>query len=547
MKHKKGWPRADAISFIERTLQTRIPRGEPGLAVAVMQGGKTVWQHSVGLASVEFGVPIDVRTRFRLASISKQMAATVVLKLVDEGLIALDDQVRRFLPEASHLGSALLIRHLLNMSSGLHEVSELGFLARGDLSPMQLPTAEYRRLVLAQPDLAFEPGALYRYNNGNYILLEWICERVSGKQFHALLDEHLFVPLGMHDTQLPQRLDEVPVRMANGYQQPSPGKFDPVSPWRNTGAAGGVISTLQDMQRWQSYLHESYQRPEGVAERLMSWHRTPDGQLGHYGFGLMRGVYGDRAWVGHAGGLSGFSTDLIWFAGEDLAVLVLANRDDFKTMRLTRWIADQLLDGKSVLDSYMAPVGPTASSADKHSMVGTYVSPAARRVIAIEQGSDPRLLTCNQLLFQTEDESHGHVLIGDAPQRFVVGVDGGLREIRLWQTVTELRPTKLSKPTLKVQEEMVGLYCADWLDARWKLLVDTDRLLMATSSSWRHGERFELLQAAEDLFVMAVPGGTPLYGSVIEVERGDNRQVNAIVCHFDRTRDLRLVRQAEGG
>jgi len=102
---------------------------EPGVAVSVIRGGKIISQRYAGLASLESRIPIGPQTRFHIVSVSKTFAAAAVLVLAARGTLSLDDDIRRAIPELPEPArpgeSAVTIRHLLSMTSGLRDVLEI--------------------------------------------------------------------------------------------------------------------------------------------------------------------------------------------------------------------------------------------------------------------------------------------------------------------------------------------------------------------------------------------------------------------------------------
>jgi CubicO group peptidase (beta-lactamase class C family) len=517
----------------------------PGLAVAVSCGPRVIWSHCVGLASLEHGVPITPQTRFRIASISKQMAAALIVMLADDGVLGLDDPLHAHLPAFAAFDPPVLLRHLLTMTSGLHEVSHLGWLATGDLGSSRISQAEWRRLMLSQTTPGFAAGSRYLYNNANYLLLQWVAEEATGQTLAVLLRERLFEPLGMHDTLLPEVPTRVPDRLASGYRKAADLGFDTPSGWHNSGAAGGVLSSLDDMARWALNLRDNRLRPADLAQRLAEPFVHPNGARSHYGLGLATGVHAGRAWLGHAGGLAGFSTDQIVVPSHDLAVTVLANRDDIKTMRLSRRIADHLIDGHSLLDACFAdPPAPVADALKAR--CGVYVGAAARRVVEIAEG--PGLLTANGLLLgDGGGPVRSQVLIGDEPVTYEwLGADQ-VREVHASGAQAPLHRAPLVPPDVMLAAELAGRYGIDAIGARWVVErkgADADApLRLRIDSPWREADAFDLLQAAPDLLVMAPAGGKAQPSSVLEIERDGHGRVVALIGHFDRSRALRLARE----
>ncbi|MDP5190089.1 serine hydrolase [Rheinheimera baltica] len=154
----------------------------PGLAVAVVKDGELVYSKGVGLANLEYGIPITPDTVFEVASISKQFTAFSILLLADEGKLSIDDEVTKYLPELSDLGHKITLRHLLHHTSGLRQQGVLLELA-GWQSDDIATQAQALKLLSMQKDLNFTPGEMFEYSNSGYFLLAEIVSRVSGQSF----------------------------------------------------------------------------------------------------------------------------------------------------------------------------------------------------------------------------------------------------------------------------------------------------------------------------------------------------------------------------
>src|SRR5690554_3883192 len=171
--------------------------GGPGAAVLVARGDEVLFRGARGMASVELGVPLSADHVFRLASVTKQLAAAGVLKLAEDGKLSLDDPLAKFLPDYPG-GDAVTVRMLLDHTSGIRSYTSIPGVMEGpiqrDLSTAQLVDT----FKDEQPD--FAPGEDWRYNNSGYVLVGAVIEEASGQPWHAYLGQVLFEPLGMAHT-----------------------------------------------------------------------------------------------------------------------------------------------------------------------------------------------------------------------------------------------------------------------------------------------------------------------------------------------------------
>jgi CubicO group peptidase (beta-lactamase class C family) len=172
--------------------------GAPAIAAVVVQNGKIAYRGAFGLADIANAVSATSRTAFEIGSVSKMFTAFMVERLIHDGRLSGDDDVRTFIPELPRYEAIITVRNLLQHTSGVRDYFELlgmrGF--RFDDSTTQ---NEVVRLIERQGEINFRPGSEYRYSNSEYVLLALIVEKVTGRSFAAAAKESIFTPLGMSD------------------------------------------------------------------------------------------------------------------------------------------------------------------------------------------------------------------------------------------------------------------------------------------------------------------------------------------------------------
>src|SRR5262249_5595385 len=133
-------------------------------------------------------------TVFHTASITKAFTSMSVLLADERGLLSLNDEVSKYIPDWSDREHHVTIRHLLTHTSGLRDAYLLqGWAPNGNTNDV------FVKLLARQRGLNFMPGSEYQYNNGGYLLLGRILERASGQSLGAFADANIFKPLGMKD------------------------------------------------------------------------------------------------------------------------------------------------------------------------------------------------------------------------------------------------------------------------------------------------------------------------------------------------------------
>ncbi|NNM34549.1 MAG: serine hydrolase, partial [Gemmatimonadetes bacterium] len=158
--------------------------GSPGCAVGVVQAGELMFGKGYGHGNLDYDVPLNTRSSFYLASVSKQFIGAAVGLLVLDGVLDLDADVRDIVPELPDYGSRITSRHLLHHTSGLRDYLTL-FTIAGQSFQDFFDNQDALELIARQKALNFEPGSEFLYSNSGYVLLAEIIERVTGKSLDA--------------------------------------------------------------------------------------------------------------------------------------------------------------------------------------------------------------------------------------------------------------------------------------------------------------------------------------------------------------------------
>lgn len=337
-----GLPTAEQVARLNAILGPLDRHDAPGCGVAAIRSGSIVYERFVGMSDLERNVRLSPRTRFLIASTSKQFTAMAVVLLAMEGKIALEDDVRRYVPELPDLGEPITIRHLLSHTSGLREESNLLTMAGWRSSDLQTED-DILRLVSRQERLNFRPGEEFLYSNTGYTLLSVIVSRVSGMTFPEFVAARIFRPLGMTATEIvidPARV--IPDR-AIGYWGADGGHFRIARvPYAFSGPTG-VVTTLQDLARWDRNFYTMDVGGPAAQEMMATPGRLADGTPTGYGLGLYVGAFRGRHMISHAGSDPGFKAEFIRFPEQHLAVAVLCNSFDTSPTPIAQAIADVFL------------------------------------------------------------------------------------------------------------------------------------------------------------------------------------------------------------
>lgn len=313
----------EELDYFDEEITRLLLRHRFNGSVLVARYGTILYQRSFGFADFRNHTPIEPRTCFQLASISKTFTATAVLLLQEDGLLSIDDPVRKHIPTFPY--EAITIRQLLNHTSGLQNYMWL--VERFWKNPLP-PTNEnvLDLFIRHNRPLDFTPGSRFAYSNTGYAFLGLLIERVSGQRFPDFLSRRIFGPLGMEDTfvyDLHAGLS--PSNRAFGFRQG--GRSMIVIPdVEHDGVFGdkGIYSNVIDLYRWDQAIYKNALLPARVWQEAFQPARLRNNNEVNYGHGWRLQTFMDRRIVHHPGRWNGFRTSLKRFV-DDHATLILLN------------------------------------------------------------------------------------------------------------------------------------------------------------------------------------------------------------------------------
>jgi len=314
----------DSLSAqIDALLSPAYKAGEPGGALLVKKDGKVLVRKAYGMADLELSVAIDPDMVFRIGSMTKQFTSVAILMLMEQGKLALNDPLTKFLPDYPTQGRTITIEHLLTHTSGIK--SYTGLTEWVPLKRKDMTVTEIIALSKDKP-MEFEPGERWSYCNSGYILLGAIIEKVSGLTYEGFLQKNIFDPLGLHHTYYGSYLRIIPRRIP-GYGPGPNGTFLNAEYLSMTQpyAAGSLVSNVDDLALWNEALMAGKLIKRETLEKAWTPYKLKDGSSSGYGYGWTIGEYEGHRMIRHGGGINGFTTDGILFPEDKLFVTLLTN------------------------------------------------------------------------------------------------------------------------------------------------------------------------------------------------------------------------------
>ncbi len=264
----------------------------PGCAVGVLRSGQLVFAKGYGMADLEHGIPITSSSRFIVGSVAKHFTAFAVHLLASRGALALDHDIRRYLPEFPDLGVVITIRHLLHHTSGVRAYEDLLMLS-GWNRDHPLSRDQFLELMARQRALSFAPGDRFMYGNSNYALLSMIVERVANRPFSEWMAAELFTPLGMtHTFVRDDPMAIIPGRAEHYWPADSGFRRNVIWAFAYAAGSSNVVTTLGDLARWDQNFTTGRVGEAGLAARMTERFRlnTGDSIGGAVGVATHRGI-----------------------------------------------------------------------------------------------------------------------------------------------------------------------------------------------------------------------------------------------------------------
>lgn len=372
-----GTPAANPADIVDQIFAKFGSDSAPGCSVGVFQDGKILVQRNYGVADIATRAPLTGDTVFYMASVSKQFTSLAAAKLIEDGKLRLDDDIRRWIPELHDYGTPVTVAMLMHHTSGAREVLGLFSLA-GTQAYETLTIPQVLRMMVRQQELNFTPGSHYTYSNGGYFLLATVVARASGMPFHEFARKRILEPMGMRNSYFRPDAAPTDAKVAHGYvRDKASGAYSVRDTYPAFSGSGGLMSTVNDFAKYDYDFHIGHQVwTDRVREIMLTPGRLNDGTLidaGQglsYAAGLRVGKLRGQPWVEHSGGHAAFTTNYSIQPELRSGVVALCNRADDSPAKYTLRTAEQLFP-----QAFSGPV--VASERPEQPKVDTQPVPAA--------------------------------------------------------------------------------------------------------------------------------------------------------------------------
>ena len=295
----------------------------PGMAISVSHHGELIWSKGFGFSNKKSRTKVKPdKTIFRIASISKSITAVALAKMVDDGLINLDESIHTYLPDYPKRKYDFSIRQLAGNIAGIRHYKDTNEYALNK----KLSITEGLS-IFKNDSLLFKPSTQYSYSTFGFVLLSEVMQKVAKKPFDSLINESIFSPLSMQQS-LMEISDVTVLNKTQFYKTNSLQKVVPSKLVSNEYkvAGGGFLSTSEDVVKFGNELIFPRILSQNAISEITTSQRLVSGAKTGYGIGFsIEKTKNGTPKIYHTGGGVGASTILLIYPEEELVISVLTN------------------------------------------------------------------------------------------------------------------------------------------------------------------------------------------------------------------------------
>jgi len=328
------------IKKVEEVIDSSVKKDNFNGAVLLAQNGKTELLSYKGLADIHYNINFSDDTRFHIFSLTKTFTAILIMQLYEKGKIDLDATIATYYPEyKGEAAQKATIKNLLTYSSGREnkDISTPEFIHQAyDNTIWNLD--DFINTYLSEK-LIDKPGTKFSYNNGDYILLGKIIEKIYKKSFEEVLKEQILIPLKMQNTGMLHHNDIIK-NIDDGYSADESDPFLLHTPTNtyidNFYSAGAMYSTPKDMLIFDQAIFDNILLKKSTLDLMLTpFKNLEDTALGFWvypkSFGKMNTLFVERQGEGY-----GHSANWIHLPEKKLTLIILSNTKDIKYLNKMR-------------------------------------------------------------------------------------------------------------------------------------------------------------------------------------------------------------------
>lgn len=321
------------VNKIDAIMLPYSGKDKPGAVIGIIDNGKIIFQKGYGMAefvSKKLNHPDQI---YKIASVSKQFTAAGTIELVRQGKLALDDNVRKYLPELPDYGKTITIADLLYHTSGIRDYMVLMWLT-GKSFEENFSNDDALQIIYRQSKLHFSTGTRCVYSNSNYILLAEVIKTITGTSLNDYISLQLFQPLNMFASGYGLPKGGLRNKLASSYFKTATG----YKSYKNNNLAvgdGGMYTTLGDLLNWDKTFYDT----KSLATEILTKGKLFGGGMLNYGMGIMHGFYKGQPIQMHPGAFLGYRAEILRFPQKRITIICLGNSEEINPEIITKAIA----------------------------------------------------------------------------------------------------------------------------------------------------------------------------------------------------------------
>ncbi len=364
-------------------------------SISISKDGKEIYQRAIGYAEAATEQAADAETAYRVGSISKTFTATIIMQLVEEGKLRLGTKLSDYFPQVPN-AKKITVEQLLRHRSGIfnftsaedYEATMEDAISREDLAAK-----------IASYPSAFPPDSTADYSNSGYVLLTYIAEQVTGREFAELLQKRICKPCGLTRTAYGGKISPA-ANEALSYTAVGEWELASETDMSVPAGAGAVIATPTDLTRFFNCLFTGKLIKETSLNRMTKL-------VDDMGMGLFQFPFGEKKAFGHTGGIDGFQSMAGYFPKERLAIAYVGNGIKYTVNDIMIGALSIYFGADYKLPEFTEAVELTSEQLDRYT--GTYSSPTFPLKIMVrnEEGTLTAQAT-GQSAFPLEAEKLDH-------------------------------------------------------------------------------------------------------------------------------------------
>jgi len=283
-------------------------------SIAISHNNALVYQKSVGYGNISENIKSTENSKYRIGSISKTFTSTLIFMAVEENKLNLNQTIDRYFPEIPN-ASKITVGNLLNHRSGIFNFTN---------SPDYLtwhtePKTEAELIdLISKSGSVFEPDSKAEYSNANYVLLAFILEKIYNQSYSEILTEKITGPLQLSNTYAGEEMNPEGGEVYSYKYMDQSWRMEPDTDMSIPKGAGNIISTPSDLTKFIYALFEGKLISSGSLNLIT---RITD----NYGMGIFKTPFYAKTGYGHTGGIDGFSSVLVYYPDDKVAVAITSN------------------------------------------------------------------------------------------------------------------------------------------------------------------------------------------------------------------------------